>query len=100
MGRERAFNLIPLRPGSVTYVIIIDFAPDVGTVYLASPTGDLISMSDVTVEGEGKGEKVSAETAQRRYQQELAFWNANVSRFDEWLEKRKYGPVPTPQPTH
>lgn len=97
-GRERAFNLIPLKPGAVSYVVIIDVKDDAGKVYLANASGKLISMSTLTVGP--KDEKVSTEEAESGFRQEIAFWSANAGQFDKWLEKRKYGPITPPQSTN
>lgn len=97
-GRERALNLIPLKPGAVSYIVIIDIKGEAGTVYLATPRGELISMSKLSVGSDG--EKESAEAAHAGFEGEISFWSANVGQFDKWLERRKYGPIPKLQPTN
>ncbi len=96
--KGRAFNVLPLRSRSVSYVVVLDLTGDVGIAYLASPVGKLISAATITAGGESKA--ISADEAQLGFQRQLQFWAANIEQFDKWLEKRKYGPVPDAQSTH
>jgi hypothetical protein len=90
-GHQRAFNLIPLEPGTVSYVVIVDLAADQGVIYLASGSGELISTS--TVSSGAANTRISIDEAQLRFQKELAFWATNVEQFDKWLQHRNYGPL-------
>jgi hypothetical protein len=90
-GTGRGFNLIPLKPGAVSFVVIFKLELGFGEFYLTTPVGSLISAS-VLKEQFGYS-PVSNDDARDHFEREVAFWKANVAQFDRWLERRKYGPV-------
>lgn len=86
----RAFNIFPLSPIAVAYVVILDLKMGAGMAYVATPGGELISAS--TIGADRSSTTISAADAQSAFQHELTFWAANLEQFDQWLAKRRYGP--------
>jgi hypothetical protein len=94
----RAFNVLPLRARSASYIVVLDLTVEGGVAYLASATGELISAATLIPGHESK--TIPSHEAQYGFRRELQFWAANVGQFDKWLEKRKYGPVTNPESTN